>query len=67
MFASGRKDDLNVQVGAFQHMLADALVAAGVVAAGADSILLHPLAVRIDPVVSLVVSGPHRLGHLGHY
>jgi cobalt-zinc-cadmium efflux system protein len=33
MFASGRKGDLNIR-GAFQHMLADALVAAGVVAAG---------------------------------
>ena len=33
MFASGRKDDINLR-GAFLHMAADALIAAGVVAAG---------------------------------
>jgi len=53
MFASGRKDDLNVK-SAFQHMLADALVAAGVVAAG--GLLLLTRLPWIDPVVSLVVS-----------
>jgi cobalt-zinc-cadmium efflux system protein len=53
MFASGRKGDLNVRA-AFQHMLGDAMVAAGVVAAG-GVILLTGWA-RVDPVVSLVVS-----------
>jgi cobalt-zinc-cadmium efflux system protein len=53
MFASGRKGDLNVRA-AFQHMLGDALVAAGVVLAGA-LILLTRLA-WIDPAVSLLVS-----------
>ncbi len=53
MFASGRKDDINIR-GAFQHMLADAMVAAGVVAAG-GAILLTGW-VRIDPLASLIVS-----------
>jgi cobalt-zinc-cadmium efflux system protein len=54
MFASGRKGDLNIR-GAFQHMLADALVAAGVVAAG--GIILLTGWARIDPIASLIVSG----------
>ncbi len=53
MFVSGRKDDLNVRA-AFQHMLGDALVAAGVVVAG--GLILLTRFVWIDPVVSLVVS-----------
>ncbi|MDP9103589.1 MAG: cation diffusion facilitator family transporter [Pseudomonadota bacterium] len=53
MFFSGRKDDLNVR-SAFQHMLADALVAAGVVAAGALILFSHLQ--WIDPAVSLMVS-----------
>jgi cobalt-zinc-cadmium efflux system protein len=53
MFASGRKGDINVR-GAFQHMLADALVAAGVVAAGAVIFLTHWTV--IDPLASLAVS-----------
>ena len=53
MFASGRKGDLNIR-GAFQHMLADALVAAGVVAAG--GLILLTGWTRIDPVASLLVS-----------
>lgn len=53
MFASGRKGDLNVRA-AFQHMLGDAVVAAGVVVAG-GLILLTGLR-WIDPVVSLGVS-----------
>jgi cobalt-zinc-cadmium efflux system protein len=54
MFARGRRSDLNVR-GAYLHMVADALVSAGVVAAG--------LAIEttgwlwIDPVTSLVVAG----------
>jgi cobalt-zinc-cadmium efflux system protein len=53
MFAAGRKGDLNVR-GAFQHMLADALVAAGVVAAGGLMLLTGRL--WIDPLASLIVS-----------
>ena len=53
MFMSGRHDDLNVR-SAFQHMLADALVAAGVVVAGGLILLTGWRA--IDPIVSLVVS-----------
>ncbi len=53
MFASGRKGDLNIR-GAFQHMLADALVAAGVVVAG--GVILLTRWSWIDPVASLVVS-----------
>jgi cobalt-zinc-cadmium efflux system protein len=53
LFASGRKGDLNIR-GAFQHMLADAIIAAGVVATG----LLISLtgAAWLDPVASLVVN-----------
>jgi cobalt-zinc-cadmium efflux system protein len=53
LFAAGRKGDLNVR-GAFLHQLSDALVSAGVVAAG-GLILLTGWA-WIDPVVSLVIS-----------
>lgn len=54
MFARGRAGDVNVR-GAYLHMVADALVSAGVVVAG--------LAIQatgwlwIDPVASLVVAG----------
>jgi cobalt-zinc-cadmium efflux system protein len=53
LFASGRKGDLNVR-GAFQHMLADAVIAAGVVVTG----LLIKLtgAAWLDPVASLAVN-----------
>jgi cobalt-zinc-cadmium efflux system protein len=53
LFASGRKGDLNIR-GAFQHMLADAVIAAGVVVTG----LLIKLtgAAWLDPVASLVVN-----------
>ena len=53
MFASGRKGDLNVR-GAFQHMLSDAVVSAGVVVAG--GLVLLTGWVRIDPLTSLIVS-----------
>lgn len=53
MFVSGRKDDLNVK-SAFQHMLADALVAAGVVVAG--GLILLTGWRWVDPAVSLIVS-----------
>ena len=53
LFASGRKGDLNVR-GAFQHMLADAMVSVGVVIAA----LIISLTGwnRIDPVMSIVIS-----------
>ena len=53
MFASGNKDDINVRA-AFQHMLADALVAAGVVVAG--GLILLTGWRQIDAVASLIVS-----------
>jgi cobalt-zinc-cadmium efflux system protein len=53
LFASGRKGDLNIR-GAFTHMLADAVIAAGVVVTG----LLIKLtgALWLDPAASLVVN-----------
>lgn len=54
LFASGRKGDINIR-GAFLHMLSDALVSAGVVAAGALIWATHWF--WVDPVVSLVISG----------
>jgi len=53
LFASGRKDDLNLR-GAFMHMAADALVAVGVVVAGLVILLTgwHWL----DSVVSLAIN-----------
>lgn len=52
MFASGRHRDVNVRA-AFAHMASDALVAAGVVLAGAVMALTHWQ--WLDPVVSLVI------------
>jgi len=52
MFAGGRKRDLNVR-SAFLHMAADALVAMGVVAAGA--IILATGWLWLDPAISLVI------------
>jgi cobalt-zinc-cadmium efflux system protein len=54
LFASGRKDDINLR-GAFLHMASDALVSVGVVAAGLLILLTNWL--WIDPVVSLVING----------
>jgi cobalt-zinc-cadmium efflux system protein len=54
LFASGRKGDLNLR-GAFQHMLADAVVSAGVVVAGI--VILFTGWNWLDPVVSLVLAG----------
>jgi cobalt-zinc-cadmium efflux system protein len=53
LFASGSKDDINIR-GAFQHMLADAMVSAGVVVAA----LIISLTGwnRIDPVMSIIIS-----------
>lgn len=53
LFASGREGDLNVR-GAFQHMLSDAVVSAGVVVAG--GVVLLTGWVWVDPITSLVVS-----------
>ncbi|MEH3123382.1 MAG: cation diffusion facilitator family transporter [Sphingomonas phyllosphaerae] len=53
LFARGRKGDVNVR-GAYLHMLADALVSAGVVAAGVAIWLTG--AGWIDPLVSLVIA-----------
>lgn len=52
LFARGRKGDLNIR-GAFLHMVADALVSAGVVIAGI--LVLVTGKEWIDPVTSLVV------------
>lgn len=52
LFASGRKDDINIR-GAFLHMTADAAVSAGVVVAGA--IILLTSWSWVDPVVSLAI------------
>jgi cobalt-zinc-cadmium efflux system protein len=53
LFARGRKGDLNVR-GAYLHMLADALVSVGVVAAGV--VLWTTGAAWIDPLVSIVIA-----------
>ena len=53
LFASGRKDDINLH-GAFLHMASDALVSVGVVAAGLLILLTHWL--WIDPAVSLAIN-----------
>lgn len=52
LFASGRKEDLNIR-GAFLHMAADAAVSAGVVVAGA--IILLTSWQWVDPLVSLII------------
>lgn len=53
MFASGRKDDLNIR-GAYLHMAGDAAIAFGVVLAGL-TIKLTGISL-IDPVVSIAVA-----------
>lgn len=53
LFASGRKDDLNVR-GAFLHMAADAGVSAGVVVAGLLILLTGQL--WLDPLMSLIIN-----------
>lgn len=52
LFASGRKGDLNIR-GAFLHMVADAVVSAGVVIAGLTIILTGWS--WLDPLVSLAI------------
>lgn len=53
LFARGRAGDVNIR-GAYLHMLADALVSAGVVAAGV--LIWWSGAGWIDPLVSLVIA-----------
>jgi len=53
LFASGRKDDLNIR-GAYLHMAADAAVSAGVVVAGLIMYVAGWL--WLDPLVSLVIA-----------
>ena len=53
LFASGRKDDINLK-GAFLHMASDALVSVGVVVAGLLILMTNWL--WIDPAVSLVIN-----------
>ena len=50
LFMSGRKGDLNIR-GAFAHMMADAVISAGVVVAGIVILFTHWF--WLDPVVSL--------------
>ncbi len=59
MFMSGRKDDLNIR-GAFMHMLADALVTAGVVVAG--GLILWTGWLWLDPAISIAISAIIVLG-----
>jgi len=53
LFARGRKHDLNLRA-AFQHLLADAAVSAGVVVAG--GLILWTGRTWIDPVASLLIT-----------
>ncbi|MBV9394904.1 MAG: cation transporter [Methylobacteriaceae bacterium] len=53
LFVSGRKRDLNIR-GAFLHMLADAIIAAGVVITG--FVIKLTGAAWLDPVASLVIN-----------
>jgi cobalt-zinc-cadmium efflux system protein len=62
LFARGRKTDLNLRA-AFQHLLADAAVSAGVVAAGVAVMLTG--ARWIDPVTSLLITAVIAWGSWG--
>lgn len=53
MFLKGRKEDLNIR-SAFLHMVADAAISAGVVAAGV--LILFTGLVLIDPAVSILIA-----------
>jgi cobalt-zinc-cadmium efflux system protein len=63
MFARGRKGDINIR-GAYLHMLADALVSAGVVVAGL--LIAFTGWLWIDPVTSLIVAALIFVGHHRH-
>jgi cobalt-zinc-cadmium efflux system protein len=62
LFARGRKTDLNLRA-AFQHLLADAAVSAGVVVAGIGVTLTGTR--WIDPVTSLVITAVIAWGSWG--
>jgi cobalt-zinc-cadmium efflux system protein len=62
LFMRGRESDLNIK-GAFMHMLADALLALGVVAAGGLVVLTGQF--WIDPVFGLVIGAIIVLGTWG--
>jgi cobalt-zinc-cadmium efflux system protein len=62
LFMRGRDSDLNIR-GAFMHMVADALVSAGVVVVGALSLWMAWT--WLDPVVSLIIAGIILLGTWG--
>jgi len=62
LFAGGHKDDLNLRA-AFQHMLADAAVSAGVVIAGA--LVVWSGRAWIDPVTSLAITAIIAIGSWG--
>lgn len=62
MFAKGRHEDINLRA-AFQHLVADAAVSAGVVLAGLAVMLADQR--WIDPVTSLVITGVIAWGSWG--
>ncbi|GEM46653.1 cation diffusion facilitator family transporter [Deinococcus cellulosilyticus] len=62
LFAKGQKGDLNVR-GAFQHLMADALVSVGVVVSGI--VYLYTGWTWLDPMVSLLVALVITLGTWG--
>ena len=62
MFASGRKEDINLRA-AFQHLVADAAVSAGVVISGLAVMLTGKR--WIDPVTSLIITGVIAWGSWG--
>ena len=62
LFAGGRKRDLNLRA-AFQHLIADAAVSAGVVAAGLAVVLTGQR--WIDPATSLVITAVIAWGSWG--
>ncbi|HEU0115520.1 MAG TPA: cation diffusion facilitator family transporter, partial [Thermomicrobiales bacterium] len=62
LFASGRKNDLNIR-GAFMHMAADAAVSAGVVVAAL--VILATGWLWLDPAVSLVIAAVILFGTWG--
>jgi cobalt-zinc-cadmium efflux system protein len=62
LFAKGRKHDLNLRA-AFQHLMADAAVSGGVVAAGL--LIMATGRQWIDPLTSLVITAVIALGSWG--
>jgi cobalt-zinc-cadmium efflux system protein len=62
LFASGRKDDINLRA-AFLHMASDAVVSVGVVIAGA--VILLTGWTRLDPIVSIAIAAVILVGTWG--